>query len=753
MFVEKEFRLLPLEKKSIQKPKHSQNIHFLIIIVVSVLLPWIVSAQTVDDCLACHSDSTLTMEKKGKTISLFANYAALKKSPHTKLVCIACHVGFDAGNVPHKEKIDPVNCLNCHKDAAVKHLIHSPILKSKTSAPELVASCKQCHGTHNIQRTKIRTTGMISTESVDICATCHEQQARHYLLSAHGKASSAGVTGAPVCMSCHRSQITGLKGSSDSAKVKLTQEKLCLSCHLDDPNVRAQVSPTTGFIAAYEKSVHGSALLKGNAAVANCIDCHGSHEIKKGKESTSRVNRERIPETCGTCHASIAHEYRESIHGTASSKGNKEAPVCTDCHGEHNILSPSNPNSPVSARNVSARGCAPCHSSVTLTEKYGLAGDRFKTFSSSFHGLATSSGSTEVANCASCHGVHNIKPSSDSTSLVHKSNLATTCGKCHPGANERFTIGSIHSSNTNKSEEPVLYWVSFLYVLLIASIIGGMVLHNLLDFYRKSKRRLMIRRGLVHEEHYGHTLYVRMTLNERIQHISLLLSFFTLVFTGFMLRYPEAFWVVAIRNLNTNVFDMRGIVHRIAAAVMVTASLYHLYYIFFVPRGKQLIRDLLPTRNDINDAIDVLKYNLGFSPIKPQFDRFSYIEKSEYWALVWGTVVMSVTGVILWFDNTFMGLLTKLGWDVARSVHFYEAWLAFLAILIWHMYFVIFSPDIYPINLAWLKGSLTESEMAEEHTKELATLKRKALEEDGKMISVIVDEEEDAANTSEGKSI
>jgi cytochrome b subunit of formate dehydrogenase len=198
---------------------------------------------------------------------------------------------------------------------------------------------------------------------------------------------------------------------------------------------------------------------------------------------------------------------------------------------------------------------------------------------------------------------------------------------------------------------------------------------------------------------------------------------------------------------------MRGIVHRIAAAVMVTASLYHLYYIFFVPRGKQLIRDLLPTRNDINDAIDVLKYNLGFSPIKPQFDRFSYIEKSEYWALVWGTVVMSVTGVILWFDNTFMGLLTKLGWDVARSVHFYEAWLAFLAILIWHMYFVIFSPDIYPINLAWLKGSLTESEMAEEHTKELATLKRKALEEDGKMISVIVDEEEDAANTSEGKSI
>jgi cytochrome b subunit of formate dehydrogenase len=752
MFVKKEFRLLQLKENLIRKPNYSPIIHFFIILVVSVILPWIVSAQTVDDCLACHSDSTLTMEKNGKTILLFADHAILKKSPHAKLVCIACHSGFDAGNLPHKEKIDPVNCLNCHKDATTRHLIHSPILKSKTNDLELVASCKQCHGTHNVQRLKVGTTRMISTESIDICATCHEEQARPYRLSAHGKASDAGVIGAPVCMSCHRSQISGLKGSSDSAKVKLTQEKLCLSCHLDDPHVRAQVSPTAGFIAAYEKSVHGSALLKGNAAVANCIDCHGSHEIKKGKESTSRVNRERIPETCGTCHASIAYEYRESIHGTASSKGNKEAPVCTDCHGEHNILSPSNPNSRVSPRNVSAQVCAPCHSSVTLTEKYGLAGDRFKTFSSSFHGLATSSGSIEVANCASCHGVHNIKPSSDSTSLVHKSNLATTCGKCHPGANERFTVGSIHSSNTNKSEEPVLYWVSFAYILLIASTIGGMVLHNLLDFYRRSKRRLMIRRGLVHEEHYGHTLYVRMTLNERIQHISLMISFFTLVLTGFMLRYPESFWVVAIRNLNTNVFDMRGILHRISAAVMVTASLYHLYYIFFVPRGKQLIRDLLPTMNDINDAIAVLKYNLGFSTVKPQFDRFSYIEKSEYWALVWGTVVMSVTGVILWFDNTFMGLFTKLGWDVARAVHFYEAWLAFLAILIWHIYFVIFNPDIYPMNLAWLKGSLTESEMAEEHPKELAAIKRKELAEDGKIISVIVNEE-NASSMSEKTSI
>jgi len=160
---------------------------------------------------------------------------------------------------------------------------------------------------------------------------------------------------------------------------------------------------------------------------------------------------------------------------------------------------------------------------------------------------------------------------------------------------------------------------------------------------------------------------------------------------------------------------------------LVVASLYHLYYIFLTQRGKQLLIDLLPVWKDITDAIAVMKYNLGFSKEKPKFGRFSYIEKSEYWALVWGTLVMAITGVILWFDNIFLGLLTKLWWDVARTVHYYEAWLATLAIIIWHFYFVIFNPDIYPLNLAFWKGTLTEEEMEEEHPLELEELKRQEM--------------------------
>jgi cytochrome b subunit of formate dehydrogenase len=125
-----------------------------------------------------------------------------------------------------------------------------------------------------------------------------------------------------------------------------------------------------------------------------------------------------------------------------------------------------------------------------------------------------------------------------------------------------------------------------------------------------------------------------------------------------------------------------------------------------------------------------MKYNLGMSNRKPSLGRFSYVEKSEYWALVWGTVVMSVTGIILWFDNTFLGILTKLWWDVAGTIHYYEAWLATLAIIVWHFYFVIFNPDTYPINLAFWKGTLTEEEMAEEHPLELNEIKRQEMLEE-----------------------
>ena len=682
------------------------------------------SAQTNDDCLTCHSDNTLTMQKGKKTISLFVDSKVFDHSAHGKLQCIACHAGFDIDNIPHKKNIQPINCESCHKDAAVLHPFHPQMLNANGVDGTEDVNCKGCHGTHDIISPKVPGSKFYKTNIVDACGSCHQEKKKEYLSSAHANGLREGIKGAPTCITCHKNPIVSISAVKDSAKLKIAQEKLCLSCHLDNPEIRARTSPSAGFISSYESSVHGKALAAGNGKAANCVNCHTAHTVKGPSDPTSTVNRFNIPNTCSQCHPKIADEYKQSIHGIAVLKNkSNDAPVCTDCHGEHNILKPSNPKAPTSYANLSREVCSKCHASVTLSKKYGLNPNRWQTFKDSYHGLALQGGATTVANCASCHRAHLILPPSDPRSSVYKGNLSKTCGKCHPGANEKFAVGNIHASTNNEKEEPILYWIALMYIIMIISIIGGMLLHNVLDFVKKAKIKKLKQMGMIAEERHSHSLYLRMNVNERVQHILLAFSFIVLVITGFMLQFPNSWWVSHIRDLSENAFEYRSILHRIAAVILVFTSLYHIYYVSFTTRGRQLIKDLFPRRRDFTDAIDVAKFNLGISKTKPKLERFSYVEKAEYWALVWGTIVMTVTGTIMWFNNTFIDIFTLLGWQIARSIHYYEAWLATLAIIVWHFYFVIFNPEIYPMNTSWIKGYLTEEEMAEEHGAELEKLK------------------------------
>jgi len=680
-------------------------------------------AQTNEDCLSCHSDSDLSLERAGKIISLFVDENILKNSVHKNLSCVSCHKGFNPEELPHKEKIEPIRCSSCHKDAPVKHMFHPKMLKLGERFDNKALNCKGCHGTHNVVSTKSVKSIFYISNLVEACGNCHKDVKNDFASSIHYRSLTENNPYAPNCLTCHKTKISNAYVKEDSLKGKLAQEKLCLNCHIEKPEVSESLSSKATFIKAYENSVHGQALLKGNSKAANCVDCHSSHIIIKASDEKSPVHKFNVVQTCGKCHDKIAKEFSESIHGVALQRRNVDSPTCTDCHGEHNILSPNDPKAPVSFRNVSVQVCSPCHASVKLTQKYGFSVKQPQTYFTSYHGLALRGGDTEAANCASCHGYHNIKPSTDSTSTIHKSNLVKTCGNCHPGANERFATGKIHIAETEK-EEPILYWISTIYIILIFTTIGGMFIHNVLDFIKRAKRRKMIQRGLIKHEYHGHSLYLRMTVNERIQHFLLVISFFTLVITGFALRFPDAWWVRHLRDLIPGFFETRSLLHRIAAVVMVVDSIYHILYLSFTERGRQLFKDLLPNIKDVRDAIGVMKYNLGLSPVKPKLDRFSYAEKVEYWALIWGTAVMTITGIIMWFENTFMGIFTKLGYDIARTIHYFEAWLAFLAILVWHFYYVIFNPDIYPMNLAWIKGYLTEEEMADEHPLELERIKK-----------------------------
>jgi cytochrome b subunit of formate dehydrogenase len=457
-------------------------------------------------------------------------------------------------------------------------------------------------------------------------------------------------------------------------------------------------------------------------ASATCNSCHASHEIRRANDPKSTVYRENIPKTCGACHAQETKVYLESIHGTAMRQGATKSPVCTDCHGEHSIAKAQDPSSRVSVGQVT-KTCATCHESLAITEKYGLASNRVATYQDSFHGLAARGGNTVAANCASCHGFHDVRPSSDPKSSVSKANLPQTCGKCHPGAGENFAKGAIHVT-VSRADAPILFYVQAFYLLMILGTIGGMLGHNGLDFLKKVRRHLATWQGgapprHTHSEEAGRT-YLRMSLSERMQHALLATSFITLVYTGFALKFPESWPFAWLAGLETGA-AWRSLIHRGAALVMILACVWHLLYLP-TRRGRQFLLDMLPRVSDAKEAIQNIGYLLGLRAEPPRCDRFSYIEKAEYWALVWGSVIMTATGFALWFETDFLMRLPLWLLDVATLVHYYEAWLAALAILVWHFYYVIFNPDVYPMNWTWLTGKISEAMMRHEHPRELERL-------------------------------
>jgi len=173
---------------------------------------------------------------------------------------------------------------------------------------------------------------------------------------------------------------------------------------------------------------------------------------------------------------------------------------------------------------------------------------------------------------------------------------------------------------------------------------------------------------------------------------------------------------------------LRGWIHRLAAVVMVVLSFYHIGYMAFTPRGRFLLKAFAPSRQDWADRKDNFRFLLGKRGSPPEFDHFSYMEKAEYWALVWGTVVMALTGFLLWFENSSLKIFPLWMMDVFTVIHLYEAWLATLAIFVWHFYYVIFNPEIYPLNQSMIDGKMSEPEMEREHGRELARLREKAME-------------------------
>jgi len=615
------------------------------LVLVSIL--WVATPATAqlsnDECMGCHGEATATKDAgNGKTTSVYVDPALFAKSVHNPLECSSCHADIKA--YPHDPAPVKVACAECHVDAskATRRGVHARAIKSGNRN---AATCLSCHG-----------------------------PAHAILGSTDGKSRTARVNVAQTCGACHSQKFV-----------------------MESSGVSQQP------IFSYRNSVHGRAVANGSTKAAVCTDCHGSHEILSPRDQRSPINRFNIPTTCGKCHAAARAEFVISVHGRAAGRGNSQAPVCTDCHGIHNIKSHIDPTSSVASQQIARTTCGQCHGGVKLTQELGIKGGRLSTYQDSYHGLARRLGSDVAANCASCHGVHNILPSSDPRATTNRANLVKTCGKCHPGAGTKFAIGKVHLEEMmdgGETGEVLVHWIRRIYIVLIVATIGFMLLHNALAWWKKVRALKRNPRRIV----------TRMNLNQRIQHACMMVSFTVLVFSGFALAYPDSLfgWILSHES-------WRSVIHRVAAVVMILVGLYHLGYMVATREGRRGLLDFWIRFKDARDLVGTLKYYVGLSKTRPKVGRFSYAEKVEYWAMMWGTLVMAVTGLMLWFTVTVTIFLPRWWVDVALTIHLYEAILATLAVIVWHFYHVIFDPDVYPMSLAWIDGKVTPEQYEHEH--------------------------------------
>jgi len=612
---------------------------------------------TNEECLACHGDSTMTKEVEGKQVSLYVNPEAFKSSIHGGMFA----------------------CVDCHTDI-------------KSSPHE-------------------------NTPAKISCATCHADQQAAYDRSYHAQAIKAGDKQAATCVSCHGSPHELLITSDPNSRVSHQNiPATCGQCHGQKYVMEASGHSAQPF-TSYEQSVHGKAVAAGSDKAAVCTDCHGAHEILAASDSKSSIFKFNVPNTCAKCHEGVKQAYVQSIHGQAIARGNSLAPVCTDCHGIHSIKAHADPNSSVSGANLTSITCGRCHEGVRLSQEFGFEGRRSTTYLASYHGLASKLGSQVVANCASCHGVHNILPSSDPRSTINRANLVNTCGQCHPGVTEKFALSKVHVDAPLSADvgSVAVRWIRKLYLGMIFAVIGAMLLHNLVIWRRKA----LLRRK---QEHH---VVERMSRHQRWQHFVLFTSFILLVITGFALKFPDS-WFAMLLGMGERV---RGIVHRVAGVALIGVGVYHVCYIALTRDGRRLVLDFLPAPKDASDVWQTMLYYLGLRSDKPEFRRFNYAEKAEYWALVWGLFVMAATGLMLWAKVSVGHILARWWLDVATAIHFYEAVLASLAIVVWHFYQVFFDPDIYPMNWAWWDGKMSFEHYREEHGLDSETLLKAARSE------------------------
>lgn len=528
----------------------------------------------------------------------------------------------------------------------------------------------------------------------------------------------ASVHEALRCVDCH-SNIRGYPHPEITARdyrdFQMERYSQCRTCHADQ------------YKQALDSN-HARVLAAGNRSGAICVDCHGSHAI-----SSPNRPRQRISTNCGHCHRAIYAQYLSSAHGRSLLEiSNPDVPVCTDCHGSHRQEDPRT----MAFRLKSPKICARCHGDREMMRRYGLSPDVFDTYVADFHGLTVTlfenghpgRETVNEAVCTDCHGVHDIQKASGANAAVIKENLLATCRRCHPDATANFPDSWVGHFPPSRERFPLVYYVDLFYRILIPVTIGGMLLFVTLDalgrIVRSRKKRSVGKKGKSEDSPEGHAgipgdlaLPRRFSVPQRIEHAVLAVSFTVLGFTGLAQKYAAGSFSKAIIDSLGGIQSTR-IIHRWAAAVFCALAVYHVIVLVYKLVVRRVEMTMVPQPKDFADAWQALRFNLFLTDRHPQMPRYNFTEKVEYWALVWGGVIMAVTGFMLWNPLITTSFLPGQVIPAAKAAHGAEAVLAVLAIIVWHFYNV----HIKFFNKSMFTGRMSLRQMEEEHAGELVRL-------------------------------
>ena len=621
------------------------------------------------ECLDCHEDPTLTKTVNGSEISLNIQTNLFLTSVHGTLLCTDCHVGIED---PIHDDLGPAQCVNCHD-----------------SQPS------------------------------------HETASEEYASSIHGVSRTIGESEAASCADCHGAHYVLPVAHPDSPVFKLNLPQTCSRCHSDQSlNGDYQMSQPQA-VAQYTDSIHGKALLKMGLIVApSCNDCHGVHDIKRSVDKSSPINHANIGKTCGKCHVGVEQTYLKSAHGTLLASGDASAPICTDCHTGHTIEDPELNH----FKAKSDERCGDCHL------------DRLERYHDTYHGKAMALGrpnvAPDVAACYDCHGYHDILPASDPESRLSAENIVGTCQKCHIGANANFAKYIPHGDPLDRENYPALHATFWGMTSLLLGVFGFFGVHTTLWSYRSVRSYLRDSRTFRSQKRAGQKdseWITRFSPFERFLHYMVVTSFLLLVLTGMPMKFYYTGWASHLLSLMGGIDVARWLHHFAGVVTFLYFGLHLTSLAAKCWKGRSSLRDpesgritvksiaavvfgpdsMIPSLQDGRDFVAHVKWFLGRAP-RPQFDRWTYWEKFDYFAVFWGVLIIGFSGLVLWFPLFFTKFLP--GWfiNIAVIVHSDEALLAAGFIFAFHFFNTHLRPDRFPMDTVIFSGRISKTELLHE---------------------------------------